>query len=103
MTDFLAFVQDQLGRLDGVTVRPMFGAHGLYLRGAFFAIVYDDRLYLRTDEVSRPKFVEAGMGPFVPPKGPTIGSYYEVPPEVLDDREALAAWAEEAAATRHSD
>ena len=99
MSGFLAFVQDQLRLVEGVTVRPMFGAHGLYLRGAFFAIAYDDRLYLRTDEATRPKFLAAGMGPFVPPKGPTIGSYYEVPPEVLDDQDALAAWAEEAAAT----
>ncbi|MDQ3758296.1 MAG: TfoX/Sxy family protein [Actinomycetota bacterium] len=99
MSAFLEFVQDQLAGLDGVTVRPMFGGHGLYLRGSFFAIVYDDRLYLRTDDASRDRFTAVGMGPFTPPKGPTIGSYYEVPAEVLDDREALAEWAEEAAAT----
>ncbi|HEX2040368.1 MAG TPA: TfoX/Sxy family protein [Acidimicrobiales bacterium] len=99
MNEFVAFVQDQLSHLDGVTVRPMFGAHGLYLRGSFFAIAYDDRLYLRTDDATRPKFLEAGMAPFRPPKGPTIGSYYEVPADVLDDRELLAEWAEEAAAT----
>lgn len=99
MSGFLAFVQDQLAVLDGVTVRPMFGGHGLYLRGSFFAIAYDDRLYLRTSETTRSKFVDAGMGPFVPPKGPTIGSYYEVPADVLDDRDVLATWAEEAAAT----
>lgn len=62
-------------------------------------MVYDGRLYFRTDARTRQRYVEAGMGVFTPPTGPVIRSYYEVPPDVLDDREALAAWAEEAAAT----
>lgn len=96
---FLEYVQDQLGELEGVTARAMFGGHGLYLRGAFFAIVHDGRLYLRTDEATRARYVAAGMPVFTPPKGPALRSYYEVPPEVLDDRRSLATWAEEAAAT----
>lgn len=36
------------------------------------------------------------MGPFRPNERQTLKSYYEVPPEVLDDHEALLAWAREA-------
>ena len=36
------------------------------------------------------------MGPFRPNERQTIKSYYEVPPEVLADPEALISWAGEA-------
>ena len=36
------------------------------------------------------------MGPFRPNERQTLKSYYEVPPEVLDDAEALFSWAREA-------
>ena len=95
---FLAYVQDQLAGVGGtVTSRAMFGGHGLSLDGAFFAIAHDDRLYFKTDASTVAAYVDAGMEPFRPPKGPTVASYYEVPAEVLDDREELAAWAEAAA------
>lgn len=94
---FVEFVLDQLSSLDRVTVRPMFGGHGVSLRGAFFAIAYDGRLYFKTSPESVARYEAAGMAPFRPPSGPTIRSYYEVPAEVLDDRDELATWAEEAA------
>jgi len=83
-------VQDQL---PGVTSRAMFGGHGLYLDGVFFAIAYDERLYFKTDSSTVEAFVAAGMEPFRPPQGHAPKWYYEVPPEVLDDRSALAEWA----------
>jgi hypothetical protein len=36
------------------------------------------------------------MGPFRPSERQTLNSYYEVPPEVLADPEALLSWAGEA-------
>ena len=36
------------------------------------------------------------MGPFRPNERQTLKSYYEVPPEVLADPEALLSWAREA-------
>ncbi|HVF76189.1 MAG TPA: TfoX/Sxy family protein [Acidimicrobiales bacterium] len=92
-SSFVEFVQDQL---PDVVVRAMFGGHGLYLDGVFFAIAYDGRLYLKTDSTTVGAFVAAGMGPFTPPRGHGPKSYYEVPPEVLDDRETLRAWAQAA-------
>ena len=50
---FRDFVLDQLNDLDDVTCRAMFGGHGLYLGKSFFGIVYEGRLYFKTDEVSR--------------------------------------------------
>ncbi|HEX5501142.1 MAG TPA: TfoX/Sxy family protein [Thermomicrobiales bacterium] len=97
---FLEYVLDQLATAGEVAARRMFGGHGLYLDGAFFAIVSDDRLYFKTDEASREDYRARGMRPFQPSPRQTLTSYYEVPPEILDDRATLGAWARRAATAR---
>ncbi len=95
---FLDFVLEQLEPLGGVTVRAMFGGHGLYRGGAFFGIVFRRALYFKTDDATRGRYVERGMKPFRPSSRQTIKSYYQVPGEVLENPRTLAAWAKEAAA-----
>jgi DNA transformation protein and related proteins len=92
-------IDNIIGRLSGlgeITSRPLFGGHGLYWRGTIFAILFGGKLYLKVDEVSKSDFVSRDMGPFRPNERPTLRSYYEVPPEVLADPEALLSWAREA-------
>ena len=94
---FLTFVQDQLSTLTEVEARPMFGGHGLYLGDRFFGIVWKGRCFLRTDAATRPRYVAAGSEPFRPNSRQTLAAYYEVPAAVLEDHEALVAWARDAA------
>lgn len=54
MSDFIPFVQELLEGWGPVSARRMFGSHGLYHEGLMFAIVMDQRLYLKADEVNRP-------------------------------------------------
>jgi DNA transformation protein and related proteins len=89
-------ILDRLAALGDITSRPLFGGHGFYWRDVIFAISYRERLYLKVDERSRPAFEARGMGPFRPNQRQTLKSYFEVPPEVLDDADALLSWAEEA-------
>ena len=89
-------VLSRLADLGDISSRAMFGGHGVYWRGIIFAIVHAERLYLKVDEQSQPDFEARGMGPFRPNERQTLKSYYEVPPEVLGDREALLSWAHEA-------
>jgi DNA transformation protein and related proteins len=93
---YLAYVLEQLAELGPVTSRGMFGGHGLYLGDQFFAIVHRDRLFFRTDESSRPDYERRGSGPFPPNERQTLKSYWEVPGDVLDDREAAVEWARDA-------
>ena len=95
-TSFLDFVLDQLAGLGGLRSRAMFGGFGLYRGAAFFGIVHQGRLYFKADEQTRQEYLERGMGPFRPNERQTM-KYYEVPPEVLDDRDELVRWAEVAA------
>jgi DNA transformation protein len=87
---------DRLSPLGEVTSRPLFGGHGLYWRGTIFGILYGGRLYLKVDEDSKGDYLARGMGPFRPNERQTLKSYYEAPPDVIADPEALVAWAGEA-------
>lgn len=94
------FVLDRLRSLGDVSCRSMFGGYGLYLGEDFFGILYDGRLYFKTDETTRKKYRSRGMGPFAPSAKQVLKSYYEVPEEVVEDDEELASWAREAAARK---
>lgn len=98
--ELFALVIERLEPLP-VTSRAMFGGRGLWLDGRFFGVIFDGRLYFRTDEESRPAYVERGMAAFQPknrPRGPkTVDRNFEVPPDVLADAALLKQWAERAA------
>jgi DNA transformation protein len=95
--EYLTYVIDQLGCMGPVQSRRMFGGAGLYFDGLFFALIADDILYFKVDDSNRPDYEAAGMGPFRPfPDKSTVMGYYEVPIEVLENRDALREWAEKA-------
>ena len=97
---FIAHLQELLRGLGRLEARPMFGGHGLYCDGAFFAIVLDDVLYLKADAKSRPRFLAAGLEPFVYARRGKRASlnYYRAPAEALESPEAALAWGREAVA-----
>ena len=91
--------EDILERLSGlgeVSVRPMFGGHGLYWRGTIFGIAHAGKVYFKVDDRSKGDYLARGLGPFRPNQRQTLKSYYEVPPDVMADPEALLSWAREA-------
>lgn len=95
---FVAHVTGLLGGLGHLHAKPMFGGHGLYSGGRFFAFVLDDMLYFKVDARSRPLFERAGSTPFVYLKRTTRPSvnYYRAPAEALESPDAALRWAREA-------
>ncbi|HEX2049460.1 MAG TPA: TfoX/Sxy family protein [Actinomycetota bacterium] len=93
---FLDFVLDQLRALDDVEPRAMFGGHGLYAGPVFFGVVYDERLYLKTDDATRGWYEERGMPTFRPNERQNIKSYHEVPADALEDADELVELARRA-------
>ncbi len=95
--DYRDFVLEQLGSAGHVTSRAMFGGVGLYLDGIFCALIDDDTLYFKADDASRARYEQAGSKPFCPfpdrPDQPM--GYWQVPADVLEDPDQLAAWARE--------
>ncbi|WP_254511069.1 TfoX/Sxy family protein [Anatilimnocola floriformis] len=74
--------------------RSMFGGVGIYAGELFFALLAEDRLYLKVDDTNRADFVAAGMSPFCPfGDERMVMQYYEVPLEVIERPAELSAWA----------
>ena len=97
---FRTFVMDQLGRVvPQVRSRPMFGGFGIYAGDLFFALIADDTLYFKVDDSNRADFEAQGMKAFQPyGEGGEAMGYFQVPPDLLDEPDALRPWAEKAIA-----
>jgi DNA transformation protein and related proteins len=86
------FVLEQLGRVTPVNAKSMFGGVGLYAEGLFFALIAEDRLYFKVDDMTRSDFERLGMEPFRPFGEDSAMGYYEVPADVVEDPAQLAPW-----------
>ena len=88
---------DMLADWGAVEARPRFGGWALYHQSLVFAIVAQDTLYLKVDDVNRERFLAAGGYPFqYPGRGgdPVTMSYWTPPDSAVDDAEELSAWAQ---------
>jgi DNA transformation protein len=95
--EFVDYVLDQLRAWGDVSARKMFGCSGLYREGTMFGLIDDDVAYLKVDDSNREDFEKAGSSPFTfypyPDKArEVVMSYYEVPADVLENRDELARW-----------
>lgn len=85
----------QLAPLGTVAVARFFSGAALRLDGVMFGFLSRGSLFLRVDDVNRPAFVAAGMGPFSyarPTRTVSLEGYYETPADVLEDAGALFDW-----------
>ena len=98
MSDLIPFVQELLEDWAPVSARRMFGGHGLYHEGLMFAIVMEQRLYLKADEVNRPEFEALGLAPFTyAMKGKEVAlSYWAAPDAIFDEPSEAVLWARSA-------
>ncbi|HEY0093282.1 MAG TPA: TfoX/Sxy family protein, partial [Archangium sp.] len=71
-----------------------------YHAGRMMGLIIEDRLYLKTDDTTRPDFKAAGGEPFIydPGKGrkPVAMSYWTPPADASDDAHELLPWARRA-------
>jgi DNA transformation protein and related proteins len=96
--DFIQHVSELLAPCGSVTVKRMFGGHGVYLDGLFVAILADDELYLKADELTRADFEAEGCAPFVYTKsGKAMAmSFHRAPGEAMDAPHLMQPWARRA-------
>jgi DNA transformation protein len=93
---YLAFVLDQMAGVAGLVTKRMFGGIGIYSEGRFFAVIDNDTLFFKVDEALAQRYRDKGMPPFMPiPGAKPMSGYYQVPPDVLEDRATLASWAKD--------
>ena len=97
--EFRDYVVDLLAGLGEVKIKLMFGGAGVYFKDQMFALLADERIYLKANDETRGAFEAEGSKPFVfeSKAGETImTSYVEVPSRLLDDTDELAKWARRA-------
>lgn len=93
-----ALVEHSLELLSGlgpVRARRMFGGWGLYAGEAMVALIATERLYLKVDAETRPRFEQAGGEPFVydGQARPVSLSYWTVPAEAMESPAEMLPWA----------
>ena len=95
---FRDFVLDLLAPL-GPLPKRMFGGVGLFHSGVMFGLLVDDTMYLRVDDRTRDRFIDAGSRPFSYMRAGqkvSLAAYYLVPEDLLDRHDDLLQWARDA-------
>jgi len=77
-----------------VTVKRMFGGHGVYFDGLCFAIVADGEVYMKADAAAEAVFSAAGSSPFVyTANGRDMKmGYWRLLASAYDDVDELKRW-----------
>ena len=89
---FVSFALGQLQGIAGLGSIEMFGGHGLFFGRTFFGIMSAGRLYLKTDHATVGEYVRRGRKAFRSGETGALRSFFELPADVLHDRERLAEW-----------
>ncbi|MGL5448169.1 MAG: TfoX/Sxy family protein [Rhabdaerophilum sp.] len=85
--------------LERVTLKRMFGGHGIYAEGRIIAIESDGEIFLKVDDQTRSFFESHGSSPFTYEKKvgeQAVMSYFRVPAEAYDDEQLKRACIEAA-------
>ena len=91
---FAAFVMEQFASLGTITARNMMGGKTVYCDEVVFALIGHGAVFLKGDDENRPAFEKQGWPAFRPnPDETGTMSYYQVPADVLENRDELARWA----------
>jgi len=93
-SEFAAHCAELLGRLGPVRTKRMFGGHGFYVDEVFVALASGDRLYLKADAQTRPRFEAAGCEPFVydsAGKQVSLG-YWTAPDDAMESPALMLPW-----------
>lgn len=94
-SEFAAYCAELLSLLGPVRTKRMFGGHGFYVDEVFVALIFGERLFLKADAQTRPRFEAAGGQPFVydgAGKQVTI-SYWTAPDDAMESPALMQPWA----------
>lgn len=95
---FLEMLYEMLAPLGSISARRMFGGAALYCDGRLFALIMNDELFFKVDDVNQPSYAAEGSAPFTyaGKNGPVSMSYWRVPDRLFDDTDDMLAFAQDA-------
>ena len=88
-------IRDLFETLGPVSIRRMFGGHGIYLHGRIFALEIGGEIYIKAGDELADRFREAGSRPFSYARNGKVATmgYWLLPDAATDDPEEAARWA----------
>jgi DNA transformation protein and related proteins len=91
---FLSYVLEQLSPHGPITARAMFGGYGVYWDNVMFALIADNQLYFRVDEITSKDYEPYNSEPFVYEgmKKPVTLPYLTLPIDILENSQELPEW-----------
>ncbi len=92
--EFKNFIVDQLSEFAPFDTKKMFGGIGFFKDGKMFGMIGGDTFRLKVDDHNRPDYEAAGMKPYESKSKKKGMPYWEVPPDVVEDKATLKKWAE---------
>ena len=89
-----ALITELFRPIGPVRLKRMFGGHGIYSEGVFFALESGGEIFLKTDAVTQREFASTGSLPFSFERaGKTmVTSYWRLPDTAFDEPKELARW-----------
>jgi len=95
LSEYIEYLSGQFSRFGEVEIRRMFGGHGVFYHGLMFALIADDFLYFKTDDLLSKEYQAKGLTPFTYTKKNKLVKlcYYQAPDEVLEDPDEMVYWA----------
>ena len=96
MSEYVDFLKEVFESFGPIQPRRMFGGYGIFHKGLMFALLADDTLYLKADEMISQYFTERELEQFSYEKqGKAFKmSYYMAPEDIFDDPEEAKVWAD---------
>ena len=96
MSEFTESLHDVFEEFGLITIRKMFGGHGVFHNGFMFGLVANDELFLKVDGQIKSEFVERGLPAFEYSKNGKLVkmSYHLVPDDIYDNKKHAREWAE---------
>lgn len=96
MNELTAYIEDVFGLFGPVSLRRMFGGHGIFRDGIMFGLVFDGTLYLKADAENIAAFEQEGLEQFTYARqGKLVGlSYYRAPDHLMEDPHEAVRWAQ---------
>jgi len=94
MSSFVDSLHEVFAPLGRITVRRMFGGHGVWHGDRMIALVTAHTLYLKADAQSAPYFDQLRLPAFEIQRDgkPIAMSYRQAPESMFDDREQALLW-----------
>ena len=92
--DYKNFITDQLEYFGDITAKGMFGGIGFFKEGIMFAMIGGGTFRMRVDEENQADYESKGMKPYQSNPKKKGMPYWEVPVDVLEDKEELNLWAQ---------